>query len=449
MIVIVSCRGSSVLSDTLPPRFEYAVRVNITALQSQLYSEFFSSLPQGTGLFDIYAQLRLLCNHPEILRKVVDKVEVTDIHKGTSDDAEITETESDVSEDDFGGKLPASIRTRLHEHWKKSSLFSPDYESEHSDGSKISVLIKLLKQFHAIGDKTVIFSRSLPTLDYISEVCKSNGFSILRLDGSVLFEERSRMIDVFNDSKSKPTIFLASTQAGGEGINLIGANRCILFDVSFNPCSDGQAARRVYRFGQVKPVFIYRFVANNTMESIVFNRLVARDSMVLRVVDKVQVKRLFTRQDLSNLFHNPANNVESTAVDLNSIPSCDCSIESCLQSVLDLATVQNYDTLLSSTDEEKFDVSSLKDDIQNADITPKETIEKKFVSNSVSDSSLGKRRIATESVFSTKAIMEWKHVFEYYCIFSFVYNFRSKKIFYKCNFLIFPMGIFFLFVCFL
>ena len=82
----------------------------------------------------------------------------------------------------------------------------------------------------------------------------------MRLDGSMTIRKRQKIVDRFNDPTGGDFIFMLSSKAGGCGLNLIGANRLVMFDPDWNPANDEQAMARVWRDGQKKKVFIYRLV---------------------------------------------------------------------------------------------------------------------------------------------------------------------------------------------
>ena len=77
------------------------------------------------------------------------------------------------------------------------------------------------------------------------------GYTYERLDGSVRGEER--FLAVRNFSEDEETfVFLLSTRAGGQGLNLAGADTVIFVDSDFNPQNDLQAAARAHRIGQTR-----------------------------------------------------------------------------------------------------------------------------------------------------------------------------------------------------
>lgn len=110
------------------------------------------------------------------------------------------------------------------------------------------------------NDKIVLVSNYTQTLDLFEKLCRKRRYSYVRLDGSMTIKKRSKVVDEFNKPDSNQFIFMLSSKAGGCGLNLIGANRLIMFDPDWNPANDEQAMARVWRDGQTKPCFIYRLL---------------------------------------------------------------------------------------------------------------------------------------------------------------------------------------------
>lgn len=50
------------------------------------------------------------------------------------------------------------------------------------------------------------------------------------------------------------------------GLNLVAADRVIIYDIDWNPQNDLQATDRAYRIGQTKAVTVYRLITEHSIE---------------------------------------------------------------------------------------------------------------------------------------------------------------------------------------
>jgi len=127
---------------------------------------------------------------------------------------------------------------------------------------KLMVLDCLLASIKTTtNDKIVLVSNYTQTLDLFEKLCHKRSYNYVRLDGTMTIKKRSKVVDNFNNENSSDFIFMLSSKAGGCGLNLIGANRLVMFDPDWNPANDDQAMARVWRDGQKKPCFVYRFLS--------------------------------------------------------------------------------------------------------------------------------------------------------------------------------------------
>jgi DNA repair and recombination RAD54-like protein len=272
-------RTNDILSKYLPVKYEHVVFCNLSEFQRKIYQHFVTTpeirnLERGGVIsqpLKAIDKLKKLCNHPDLLNLPED----------------IPGCEN-ILPDDF---VPKGSRGR-------------DKEVKTWHSGKFTVLERMLSRIHRdTNDKIVLISNYTQTLDLIEQLCRTRRYGCLRLDGSMVINKRQKLVDQFNDPESDAFIFLLSSKAGGCGLNLVGANRLILMDPDWNPAADQQALARVWRDGQKKDCFVYRFISTGTIEEKIFQRQSMKQSLSSCVVDENEdVERLFSIDNLRQLF---------------------------------------------------------------------------------------------------------------------------------------------------
>ncbi|MDR4534198.1 DEAD/DEAH box helicase [Glutamicibacter sp. PS] len=131
--------------------------------------------------------------------------------------------------------------------------------------AKLDLLRDLLEDGVSEGHKILVFSQFTGFLSKARTVAEELGIAHGYLDGSVSGSNRKTLMEGF--SAGEFPVFFISLKSGGFGINLTEADYCILLDPWWNPAAEAQAIDRAHRIGQDRPVYVYRLVSQNTIES--------------------------------------------------------------------------------------------------------------------------------------------------------------------------------------
>lgn len=272
-------RTNDILSKYLPVKYEHVVFCNLSPFQLAIYKHFVSSpdvqkLLRGVGSQPLKAIgiLKKLCNHPDLLELPDD--------------------------------LPGCEKYFPEDYVPKDNRGRGDRETKIHYSGKMAVLDRMLHRIRAeTDDKIVLISNYTQTLDIFERMCRARKYGCFRLDGTMNVNKRQKLVDKFNDPNAPEFVFLLSSKAGGCGLNLIGANRLILFDPDWNPAADQQALARVWRDGQKKDCFVYRFISTGSIEEKIFQRQSHKQSLSTCVVDAGEdVERHFSLDNLRELF---------------------------------------------------------------------------------------------------------------------------------------------------
>ena len=138
-----------------------------------------------------------------------------------------------------------------------------DTLNDNTHSTKTQYLLDWLPELIAQDQRVLIFSSFAQYLKKLSKGLEDEGLHHSLLTGST--SDRDKEIQKFR--KGENNIFLLSLKAGGYGLTLTEADTVIHCDPWWNPAVEAQASARIHRIGQEKPVFIYKLIAESTIES--------------------------------------------------------------------------------------------------------------------------------------------------------------------------------------
>ena len=165
--------------------------------------------------------------------------------------------------------------------------------------AKLEQLMELLPEMVAEGRRILLFSQFTSMLSLIESELKQRDIPWVKLTGQS--QNRDALIEQFT-SGAVP-IFLISLKAGGVGLNLPQADTVIHYDPWWNPAVETQATDRAHRIGQTHTVFVYKLVAQGTIEERILalqeRKAALADSMYSGATGRKQP--LFAENDLAEL----------------------------------------------------------------------------------------------------------------------------------------------------
>lgn len=107
---------------------------------------------------------------------------------------------------------------------------------------------------------------------------------------------RASLVHEFQEGQFR--VLLMTAQCGSFGLVLPRASRVLLLDCAWNPAYDIQAVCRAYRYGQLRPTVVYRFIAANTVEDYCYRLQVVKTSLALNLIEEKAINRQFTTDEL-------------------------------------------------------------------------------------------------------------------------------------------------------
>ncbi len=171
-------------------------------------------------------------------------------------------------------------------------------KSTPQDSCKIEALREIMPEMIEEGRRILLFSQFTSMLALVRELLAELNLRYELLTGST----RDRATPIRRFQQRETPIFLISLKAGGVGLNLTAADTVIHFDPWWNPAVENQATDRAYRIGQSKPVFVYKLIAQGTVEERILELQQRKSALLNGIMQQQQGESItFEEKDLELL----------------------------------------------------------------------------------------------------------------------------------------------------
>lgn len=187
--------------------------------------------------------------------------------------------------------------TKLRQLANHPSMIDQGYDG---GSGKFDASIELMESIIKEGNKVLIFSQFVKHLQLFRDHFDKEKIRYAYLDGST--SDRNAAVKAFKENEDIQ-VFLISIKAGGVGLNLTEADYVFILDPWWNPAVEQQAIDRSHRIGQVKNVFIYKFISKDSIEEKILALQGMKKSLASSLITTEEsfVKSL-SKEDISELF---------------------------------------------------------------------------------------------------------------------------------------------------
>ena len=168
---------------------------------------------------------------------------------------------------------PLSVVTKL----KQICNFSEDGSS-----SKLDRLNEIIEELEFRGEKIIVFSQYVKSLEKIFNNIESKNKFIYH--GGFDKKEKTKVLNDFKESNGS-AVLLMSLQAGAVGLNLQEASTVVLFDRWWTPAVENQAIARAHRMGRTEPVHAIKFLINDSIEERIHELLIEKEDLFEDIVE--------------------------------------------------------------------------------------------------------------------------------------------------------------------